>query len=132
MRMANWRRWLRLARCAWTCGFACGVAEPLLIEKEGAVPWGSTALDDVDQRIVAALIADGRMSMRSLASQVHISRANVYARVERLTREGVIEGFEADRKSTRLNSSHVAISYAVFCLKKKILNKFRSTILVSI
>src|SRR5690625_5349598 len=26
----------------------------------------------------------------------------------------------ADRKSTRLNSSHVAISYAVFCLKKKI------------
>src|SRR5690625_6177479 len=29
---------------------------------------------------------------------------------------GVTEG---DRKSTRLNSSHVAISYAVFCLKKK-------------
>src|SRR5690625_6484834 len=26
-----------------------------------------------------------------------------------------------DRKSTRLNSSHVAISYAVYCLKKKIL-----------
>src|SRR5699024_11264694 len=30
-------------------------------------------------------------------------------------REGAIE----DRKSTRLNSSHVSISYAVFCLKKK-------------
>src|SRR5690625_5839040 len=29
------------------------------------------------------------------------------------------EGAEEDRKSTRLNSSHVAISYAVFCLKKK-------------
>src|SRR5690625_6334342 len=28
-----------------------------------------------------------------------------------------------DRKSTRLNSSHVAISYAVFCLKKKKTNK---------
>src|SRR5690625_5619564 len=27
---------------------------------------------------------------------------------------------DSDRKSTRLNSSHVAISYAVFCLKKKI------------
>src|SRR5690625_5827652 len=27
--------------------------------------------------------------------------------------------FYQDRKSTRLNSSHVAISYAVFCLKKK-------------
>src|SRR5439155_2927540 len=28
-------------------------------------------------------------------------------------------GAARDRKSTRLNSSHVAISYAVFCLKKK-------------
>src|SRR3989442_9769312 len=28
-------------------------------------------------------------------------------------------GAEIDRKSTRLNSSHVRISYAVFCLKKK-------------
>src|SRR5438477_8936872 len=27
---------------------------------------------------------------------------------------------ESDRKSTRLNSSHMSISYAVFCLKKKI------------
>src|SRR5690625_6149088 len=30
-----------------------------------------------------------------------------------------------DRKSTRLNSSHVAISYAVFCLKKKTANRAR-------
>src|SRR5699024_11393822 len=28
-------------------------------------------------------------------------------------------GYLRDRKSTRLNSSHVSISYAVFCLKKK-------------
>src|SRR5256885_4443688 len=28
-------------------------------------------------------------------------------------------GHRADRKSTRLNSSHLVISYAVFCLKKK-------------
>src|SRR5439155_26198714 len=37
--------------------------------------------------------------------------------------EGTLKGTMAktpgDRKSTRLNSSHVAISYAVFCLKKK-------------
>src|SRR5437870_8360835 len=31
-----------------------------------------------------------------------------------------------DRKSTRLNSSHVAISYAVFCLKKKRIDKIFS------
>src|SRR5690625_5925535 len=32
---------------------------------------------------------------------------------------GTVNGQGSDRKSTRLNSSHVAISYAVFCLKKK-------------
>src|SRR3712207_7870349 len=31
----------------------------------------------------------------------------------------VADGVELDRKSTRLNSSHANISYAVFCLKKK-------------
>src|SRR2546430_12288309 len=31
----------------------------------------------------------------------------------------VVAGDEVDRKSTRLNSSHSQISYAVFCLKKK-------------
>src|SRR3712207_8356848 len=30
-----------------------------------------------------------------------------------------LAGLQADRKSTRLNSSHANISYAVFCLKKK-------------
>src|SRR5438874_6062028 len=34
------------------------------------------------------------------------------------------KGYDLDRKSTRLNSSHVEISYAVFCLKKKI--KYRA------
>src|SRR2546430_7347642 len=32
---------------------------------------------------------------------------------------GCTSGLPADRKSTRLNSSHSQISYAVFCLKKK-------------
>src|SRR5437868_9206867 len=35
-----------------------------------------------------------------------------------------------DRKSTRLNSSHVSISYAVFCLKKKKVRHSRRTVLV--
>src|SRR2546428_3509715 len=40
------------------------------------------------------------------------------SRTAREVRAGVVRGF-ADRKSTRLNSSHDQISYAVFCLKKK-------------
>src|SRR5690349_24390445 len=34
-------------------------------------------------------------------------------------RRAWLDGAARDRKSTRLNSSHVEISYAVFCLKKK-------------
>src|SRR2546426_5317822 len=34
-----------------------------------------------------------------------------------------VADFAGDRKSTRLNSSHLVISYAVFCLKKKKKNK---------
>src|SRR5699024_11861257 len=34
-------------------------------------------------------------------------------------REPALDAFRLDRKSTRLNSSHVSISYAVFCLKQK-------------
>src|SRR6266481_9262283 len=36
---------------------------------------------------------------------------------------GATRSFPQDRKSTRLNSSHSSISYAVFCLKKKKKNK---------
>src|SRR5437667_2070094 len=45
--------------------------------------------------------------------------------VSRIERQAVLGGETArrlsplDRKSTRLNSSHITISYAVFCLKKK-------------
>ena len=52
-------------------------------------------LDDTDRLIVAALVADGRLSMRALAERLHISRASVYARVERLERDGVITGYSA-------------------------------------
>src|SRR5256885_6419122 len=38
----------------------------------------------------------------------------------------------ADRKSTRLNSSHLVISYAVFCLKKKKQNSSRHPLLYTL
>ena len=56
----------------------------------------ATELDETDRRILAALRADGRLSMRTLAEQIHISRANAYARVERLRETGVLRGFHAD------------------------------------
>src|SRR2546430_10416817 len=52
---------------------------------------------------------------------IHHSEGNDPARIN--TGDTIHHGFdvlgEKDRKSTRLNSSHSQISYAVFCLKKK-------------
>src|SRR3712207_8498066 len=49
----------------------------------------------------------------------HSEDAEVQALAERIA-DGLADGVEGgDRKSTRLNSSHANISYAVFCLKKK-------------
>src|SRR5436305_4822820 len=44
-----------------------------------------------------------------------------------VTASPTIIGVRLDRKSTRLNSSHVRISYAVFCLKKKKKDHYHST-----
>ncbi|WP_406069878.1 Lrp/AsnC family transcriptional regulator [Micromonospora sp. NBC_01638] len=51
--------------------------------------------DEVDRRILRELVRDGRLSIRTLAERVHVSRTNAYARVERLVRDGVITGFRA-------------------------------------
>src|SRR5437667_4068130 len=49
--------------------------------------------------------------------EAHISREVNLAEAPK--HPGYVGFFQLDRKSTRLNSSHITISYAVFCLKKK-------------
>src|SRR5256885_10437227 len=52
-------------------------------------------------------------------SHLHaLQRDHAHARVLQLARDQLCQ-ITLDRKSTRLNSSHLVISYAVFCLKKK-------------
>src|SRR5207249_10549756 len=46
------------------------------------------------------------------------SGASLFFKCENFQKDGAFKA-RGDRKSTRLNSSHVSISYAVFCLKKK-------------
>src|SRR5439155_25789566 len=59
---------------------------------------------------------------RILTPTLYISwRLFDWAMLRKLSHTGV---WVIDRKSTRLNSSHVAISYAVFCLKKKNLSVY--------
>jgi DNA-binding Lrp family transcriptional regulator len=70
-------------------------------------------LDEVDRAIIAALLRDGRISVRALAERVHISRANAYARLSRLTDEGVITGFTielAPQKAGLATSAYVSVT----------------------
>src|SRR5439155_4619376 len=54
-----------------------------------------------------------------LDGSLDLSYNENYGTIRKIRTAGPQPG-QGDRKSTRLNSSHVAISYAVFCLKKKI------------
>src|SRR5690554_6381192 len=51
--------------------------------------------------------------IRIPSGEIKYVKSNIFATI------GMISNDTQDRKSTRLNSSHVRISYAVFCLKKK-------------
>src|SRR5690606_41561113 len=66
-------------------------------------------------------ISESFMSQPRLCSRAGPAAPPQRARADRVRRQAVATpGAQCpDRKSTRLNSSHVKISYAVFCLKKK-------------
>src|SRR3712207_7110034 len=62
------------------------------------------------------LAAAGEIQKRLRRGQLDILESTTYPGT---TDEVLLPMFEEDRKSTRLNSSHANISYAVSCLKKK-------------
>ena len=69
----------------------------------------SSELDRIDLRILSALQADGRLSNLKLAESVALSPTAVLARVQRLTRDGYILGYEA-----RLNPLKLGRGMMVF------------------
>lgn len=70
---------------------------------------GVAGLDTIDKRILRALQDDGRMPNLKLAEVVGLSPTAVLARVQRLTREKVILGYEA-----RLNPAKLGAGLLVF------------------
>lgn len=73
----------------------------------------ATGLDEIDERILDELRADGRMSVRLLAERVRVSRANAYSRLERLTATGVITGYTAmidPAKTGQSTSAYITLS----------------------
>src|SRR3712207_7433911 len=93
-----------------------------------AVDWQPAAeYEDIRYELsgdgIAKLTIDRPEVRNAFRPQTVIELADAFERAREDTSVGVIvltgEGPLADRKSTRLNSSHANISYAVFCLKKK-------------
>ncbi|MFF9196532.1 Lrp/AsnC family transcriptional regulator [Streptomyces sp. NPDC014779] len=78
-------------------------------------------LDAVDRDILRLLQADGRASVRSVAERVHVSRANAYARINRLIDDGVIRGFGA-----RVNHERAGHGASAYITLKIVQNSWRT------
>ncbi|MEV7724636.1 Lrp/AsnC family transcriptional regulator [Streptomyces sp. NPDC101733] len=78
-------------------------------------------LDPIDRSIMRLLQADGRASIRSVAEQVHVSRANAYARINRLIDDGVIRGFAA-----RVNHERAGQGASAYITLKIVQNSWRT------
>lgn len=77
--------------------------------KSLAEPTDINGLDRIDLRILAILQADGRMSNLKLAETIGLSATAMLARVQRLTRDNYILGYEA-----RLNPMKLGAGMLVF------------------
>src|ERR1039458_1266890 len=93
---------------------------PPQVHIEGAPQSASIELDGLVQARPVAL-ADGCRLLGSLPSESHAgpSHPDRPSSDGRGPRPSPVSECSGDRKSTCLNSSHLGISYAVFCLKKK-------------
>jgi DNA-binding Lrp family transcriptional regulator len=69
------------------------------------------AVDRIDRAILAELARDSRLSIRSIAERVHISRTAAHNRVQNLIATGAVKSFAAqiDRKSVGLNVTAIVI-----------------------
>ncbi|WP_369208336.1 Lrp/AsnC family transcriptional regulator [Streptomyces sp. PU-14G] len=78
-------------------------------------------LDAIDRDLLRLLRADGRASIRSVAERVHVSRANAYARINRLLDDGVIRGFSA-----RIDQERAGHGASAYITLKIVQNSWRS------
>src|SRR5690606_39569899 len=80
------------------------------------------AVDIIERGVPLALPSDFSDAQEvERLRQLHVENLGADAPASQSSAHGIFShhGNTPDRKSTRLNSSHVKISYAVFCLKKK-------------
>lgn len=68
----------------------------------------SRDVDRFDEAILAALAADGRMTMTELASRIGLTKTPTQVRVRRLEAAGIIRGYRAMLDPVKLGRDHVA------------------------
>ena len=88
---------------------------------DGPEPPPPRPLDAIDRDILRILQTDGRASIRSVAERVHVSRANAYARINRLLDDGVIRGFSA-----RVNHERAGQGASAYITLKIVQNSWRT------
>ena len=65
-------------------------------------------MDQIDQKIVAALSANARLSMAELAAKIGLSKSPTQARVKKLEAEGIILGYGARISFEKTGRGHIA------------------------
>lgn len=71
----------------------------------------SVDMDALDRRILAELVADGRLSLTDLSDRVQLSLSPCHRRVRRLEREGVISGYHATLNPAALGLEFEALLF---------------------
>src|SRR5690606_6623469 len=102
MEMKKYTRSVSQLKQVTHCGEAFAISRGFRGPKPPPRPWAQTVAGSAFHSMIVEWEKSGR-------TKDPIDLFNSFWEIE----------LEEDRKSTRLNSSHVKISYAVFCLKKK-------------
>lgn len=73
-------------------------------------PPETAQLDQIDRKIIEALIEDGRMSITALSARVGLSKTPCQARLKRLVDQGYITGFSAVVDPRKFGLDHIAFT----------------------
>src|SRR5207249_9682776 len=107
----RWSMYLQLTSTCATSTYPLSLHDALPIFRRHA--YGGND-NNVYHVLLTSVDSELEMRFADYGASLNSDKGDVFSSVRR-----TMDRFELDRKSTRLNSSHVSISYAVFCLKKK-------------
>src|ERR1035441_2242254 len=117
--MAEIQRYRKLAQVHHEIATDDVRVQSLIPELQKLIQWENSASGESDLRQIANTIAGGIQVFVTRDQQLRSQGDLLYENFNLTVLYPTELINQLDRKSTRLNSSHLGISYAVFCLKKK-------------